>query len=188
MELSFVVLETPRLILKGISPELMNTIFNEMDKAAIQQLLGHRTEQEYEEELAKHLKGYASYNRRFLLFLLMEKESKKIIGRCGLHNMNLEDKRAEIGYIMREESFKSKGFMSEAVDRIIAYGFEEIKLNRIEAMVGINNVPSQKILHRFNFTLEGQLRQHKKMEGYFTDSKVFSLLAEEYLSPEKKSR
>ena len=80
-----ILLETPRLHLKGFSPEDMNVIFTTMPREEIKDLLGHQSDEEFEKEAAKQQNGYASYNRRFVLFSLIDKISGKIIGRCGLH-------------------------------------------------------------------------------------------------------
>lgn len=180
--MNLITLETPRLILKGFSPEDMKFIFTNFSKSKIMELLGHRSEDDYLKEVNKHHKGYSSYNRSFKLFLLTDKASANIIGRCGLHNWNTEHQRAEIGYVMEDENFKRKSLMSESVKIIIDYGFQELHLNRLEALVGVGNVPSIRILEKNHFKKEGVLRQHLCISGKFEDSFCYSLLLEEYHS------
>ena len=179
--MNFETIETRRLILKGISPDDMKYIFENLTKPEIKKILGHRSEEDYRKEEIKHIKGYSSYNRSFMLFLLIDKESNSIIGRCGLHNWNKEHKRAEIGYIMEDERFKGKGLMTEAINAIIDYGFNKLNLNRIEALVGIGNVPSLRLMERYNFKKEGVLRQHYHVSDNFEDSLLFSKLYCEYI-------
>lgn len=174
------IIETNRLNLKIVSYETMNYIFKNFKKNKIKTILGHRSEKDYEKEEKKHIEGYSSYNRRFILFLLIEKGSDKIIGRCGLHNWNMENKRAEIGYFMNDESYKNKGLMTEAVYATIDYGFNIMKLNRIESLVGIENIPSLRIMKKLNFKKEGQLRQYFYNSDKFEDSILFSKLFNEY--------
>lgn len=178
--MNFVIIETDRLVLKGLSPSDIKYIFDNLSKPEIKELLGHRTEEDYEKEESKHKNGYAAYNRSFLLFLLVDKESGLIIGRCGLHNWNKEHKRAEIGYVMEMEDFKRKGLMTEAVKAIIDYGFRELSLNRIEAIVGAGNIPSLKIVESFNFIKEGTMRQQHFADDQYEDSIFFSKLRYEY--------
>lgn len=173
-------LETPRLILKGFSPEDMNYIFSNLNKTEIMQLLGHRNDEDFLKEKEKQQKGYATYNRSFKLFVLHEKVSGIIIGRCGIHNWNRDHFRAEIGYNLSEEIFKRKGFMSEAIEVIIAYGFRELNLNRMEALVAPGNVPSIRLLQKNNFIQEAVLKQHYLHEGKFDDSLMFALLRGDY--------
>lgn len=178
--MNFIQLETDRLLLKGVSSEHMKYIFNNHSKSEIMEILALRTEESYAKEEFKHKNGYSSYNRLFILFMLIHKESGNMIGRCGLHNWNPEHKRAEIGYVMEDESFKRQGLMSETVKAVIDYGFSELALNRIEALIGIDNVASLKIAEKFNFTQEGVLRKHYYIGGKFVDSVVFSKLATEH--------
>ena len=185
--MNFETIETRRLILKGISPHDMNYIFENLEKSEIKKILGHRSEEDYQKEETKYKNGYSSYNRSFLLFLLTDKESDTIIGRCGLHNWNIEHKRAEIGYIMEDESYKGKKLMTEAINAILDYGFNKMNLNRIEALVGSNNIPSLRLMEKFNFKREGVLRQHRRVSDLFENSVLFSRLFCEYVN-EKAQR
>ena len=181
MNLNPIIIETKRLKLTGFSPQDMTSVFENFSKDERRKILGHRTEEDYQKEEYKYKNGYASYNRSFILFLLSEKEYDNIIGRCGLHNWNVEHNRAEIGYNISDENFKRKGLMTEAVSAIIDYGFNTLKLHRIEALVGSNNIPSLKIMERNRFIKEGLLRQHYYITDKYEDSVLFSKLYNEYI-------
>lgn len=178
--MKFEHLETKRLQLRGLSPEDMDYIFEQVAKEEAKKILGHRSEDDYLKEKRKQQDGYASYNRRFVLFLLVDKESGRVIGRCGIHNWNKEHRRAELGYRMEDERFKRKGLMSEAVRAVIDYGFRRLDLNRLDALVGVGNVPSLRLMEKNGFVREGVLRQHMLVGGAFVDSVLFSKLREEY--------
>ncbi len=178
--INFKLIETNRLILKGLSPQDMTVLFENYPKEEIKTILGHSSEEAYQKEERKYQNGYASYNRSFLLFLLEDKASGKIIGRCGLHNWNMDHQRAEIGYSMEDEDFKQRGLMSEAVEAVIDYGFTQLKLNRIEALVASYNTASLRLLEKNGFVQEGVLRNHYLVDGIFEDSVVFSKLREEF--------
>ena len=179
--MNFQMIETSRLLLKGISHDVMKNIFNQLEKSQIMDLLGHRSDEDFLKEEFKHKNGYSCYNRGFVLFLLVEKTSGKIIGRCGIHNWNLDHNRAEIGYVMEDEGYRKMGLMSEAVNAIIGYAFNVIKLNRLEAIVGKANVPSIKIIENNNFKKEGLLRQYFYESGKFEDAVLYSMLLSEYM-------
>ena len=173
-------IETPRMRLTGISHEEMAYIFEHFPKPEIKKILGHRSEEEYQKEESKHKNGYSSYNRRFKLFLLADKETGTIIGRCGLHNWNPDHSRAEIGYIMEDEAYKGKRLMAEALGAVLEYGFNTLNLNRIEALVGSNNTPSLKLMEKYRFTKEGVMKQHYYIGGQYEDFVVFARLYEDY--------
>jgi [ribosomal protein S5]-alanine N-acetyltransferase len=174
-------IETQRLRLTGLTPLDMSLIFEKYIKEDIKKILGHHSDEEYEKEAFKQRSGYAAYNRGFIQFLIREKGDEQVIGRCGLHNWNPEHHRAEIGYHLSEESYKRKGLMTEAVAAVIGYGFNTLHLNRIEAMAAKDNIPSLRILAKFNFVNEGTLRAHYFTGKRYEDSIVFSILRDEYL-------
>ncbi len=184
--MNFKQIETRRLTLKGLSPEDMKTLFENYPKEEIKQILGHRSENDFLKEENKYKNGYASYNRSFMLFLLTDKTSGTIIGRCGIHNWNVDHRRAEIGYAMEDESYKKLGLMSEALEAVIDYGFKQMNLNRIEALVASYNVPSLRLLEKNGFVREGVLRNHYLVDEVFEDSIMFSKLYEEYVNDKKQ--
>lgn len=184
--MNFELLETGRLILKGLSPDDMKYIFENCPEPEIKNILGHRTDEDYQKEKNKYKNGYSSYNRSFMLFLMIDKATGANIGRCGIHNWNAEHRRAEIGYVMEEENYKRKGLMTEALGAVIEYGFNKINLHRMEALVGAGNIPSLRLMEKYNFVKEGLLRQHYYTGGQYQDSVVFSKLYEEYAKESNK--
>jgi len=188
MILKPITIETPRLKLIGYSSRDVTSIFEKLSRVEVMKTLGHNSEEDYQKEEYKHRNGYSSYNRDFILFLLMEKVTNNIIGRCGLHNWNREHNRAEIGYNISSEEHKRKGLMTEAVSAIIDYGFNELNLNRIEALVGCKNIPSIKIIEKQLFVREGLLRQHCLVGEEYEDSILFSILDSEFAVRKEEKR
>lgn len=66
--------------------------------------------------------------------------------------------------------------MSEAVTRVIEYGFHELQLNRIGAVVFIENEASNRLLRKLGFQQEGILRDYMVQNGSAHDTYVYSLL------------
>ena len=61
---------------------------------------------------------------------------------------------------MSDDNYKQKGLMSEAVEAIIDYGFNALRLHRIEAFIGPDNVASLRLIKKMHFVQEGILREH----------------------------
>ncbi|RZK54261.1 MAG: N-acetyltransferase [Pedobacter sp.] len=175
--MNFETLETDRLILRKLSPSDFTRIFENYSQEEIMELLGHTSEEEYIQEQIKCQKGYTTYNRSVEHFQIIDKKSMNIIGSCKFHNWYLDHKRAELGYAITNEDFKGIGIMSETLKPLIEYGFSIMGLHRIEAYVGSNNIPSLKLMEKFNFIKEGYLRQHYFIDGNFEDSVLFSKLS-----------
>ena len=73
-----------------------------------------------------------------------------------------------------------KGIMTEAVEQVIKYGFENMQLHRIEALVADYNIASLNLLKRQGFVFEGTMRQDYVVNGKSEDSDCYSLLKHEW--------
>jgi ribosomal-protein-alanine N-acetyltransferase len=98
-----------------------------------------------------------------------------LIGVAGFYRINVENFRAEIGYILHP-SHSGKGLISEVVKELIDYGFNTMKLHSIEAVIAPENYASAKVLEKNGFIQEGLFKENQYFEGRFLDSAVYSLL------------
>lgn len=177
-----IVLETERLILQELTPELYDYMFAKWSDEDIMAYLGNPTDADFELEKQKYIKGLTSFYLSFKNFLIVEKSTSRIIGRIGYHTWKAAHERAEIGYGLYYEEDKNKGYMKEAMKTVLIYGFEQMNLNRVEAFASPLNTPSIKLIERYGFQYEGLLRQHYGRNGVREDSAVYGLLRSEYES------
>jgi RimJ/RimL family protein N-acetyltransferase len=93
------------------------------------------------------LRSIEGWNKRgFGLWAVVEKESGRMIGYCGL--MFLEGTtEVELAYGLAK-SVWDKGFATEAARAALRFGFEELKLERIVAVVNPQNEASRKVLEK----------------------------------------
>ena len=70
--------------------------------------------------------------------------------------------------------------MTEALRAVLKYGFEEMRLNRIQAIIDSKNTRSMQLVRRLGFKKEGVLRQRSYFNGRFLDDVMFSLLMTEW--------
>ena len=66
------------------------------------------------------------------------KDDDTLIGSCGFHHFDEGYHRAETGYILNR-AYWGQGIMAEALAAILTYGFSEMGLHRIEAIIDIAN-------------------------------------------------
>lgn len=170
---------TPRLILKSITPALIHELFNTKSKEEIKSYFGF-DDTGFEHYKDMHEKGMETHRISIFVFLLIDKESGQPIGECGFHTWNTTHNRAEVFYNMRDESFKQKGLMTEALKAVLEFGFTELKLHRVEALLDPMNEPSLKLLLRYGFTKEGTMREDYVVNGKNEDSDCYSLLKWEW--------
>jgi len=137
---------------------------------------------EVAEEKKKAQYGFRTYNKSYLMFLIIDRETSEILGYCGYHTWYLEHNRAEIGYGLYSDNWKGKGVMTEVLSTVLNYGFTEMNLRRVEAFISPDNVASLSTVKKFGFIREGQLRSHYVKGDNIEDSVVYSLLVNEYNS------
>ncbi|WP_404456175.1 GNAT family N-acetyltransferase [Oceanobacillus kapialis] len=104
------VLETKHYLLRGIKEEDAKTLLLFMgDKKTMQYITPHpvRTESEMREEIAKYLERFAE--KKEIPWVILNKETKEIVGQFRFHKLDLWHRKTEIGAIIREE-YQKKGF------------------------------------------------------------------------------
>ena len=103
------------------------------------------------------------------------KDNPKLIGIIGHYRIKPEHYRAEIGYMILPE-FNGKGIVTEAINEVVNYGFNIMKLNSIEAIIDPKNKASEKVLLKNGFVKEAHILENEYYDGKFIDSVIYSLL------------
>jgi RimJ/RimL family protein N-acetyltransferase len=70
--------------------------------------------------------------------------------------------------------------MSEALQLVVRFSFRSLEVNRLEALVIKENIPSVRFLEKLGFQLEGTLRQYALIKGLFQDMQCYSMLKDDY--------
>jgi ribosomal-protein-alanine N-acetyltransferase len=174
-------IHTQRLLLKGITPQVIHTIFDSQSENEIKKFFGV-DDKEYLRLKEMHEKGMETHRHSLFFFLLVEKDTNQPVGECGFHTWNSIHRRAELYYVLRNDMHKRKGYMTEVVPHVVQYGFEEMGLHRIEALVANWNTPSIKLLQKNQFVYEGIVREDYVVNDKNEDSDCYSLLKQEWQS------
>jgi ribosomal-protein-alanine N-acetyltransferase len=106
------------------------------------------------------------------------KSDKIVIGIAGFVQFFSEHSRGEIAYVLSPK-YQNKGYMTEALKMVLEYGFNMIKLRRIEAKCEINNFSSERVLQKLGFRLEGCFYNFIKRKGLYRDYKIYALIKEQ---------
>ena len=175
---TFPEIETERLLLREMLPE---------DAPAIYKLFGDPLVTRYYdldtyENIAQAEELIEFFDESFELerairWGIERKSDGALMGTCGY--VWLRTHRGEIGYELQSDYWR-QGYMREALDAILDFGYTELTLNRIEALVMVDNAASAGLLTALGFTQEGILRHHDYFKGAFHDMRLFSLLHDEF--------
>jgi ribosomal-protein-alanine N-acetyltransferase len=114
---------------------------------------------------------------------IIYKEIGKLVGTIGFHVWSPQNSYAEVGYALSKD-YWNKGIMTEAYSEVIKFGFERMKLNRIEATCKLANTASEKVMLKCGMTYEGIMRKKLFAKGDFHDLKLYSLLKSDWQKPE----
>jgi len=183
----FPILETERLILREITSEDAHSIFNVFSNDKIMELYGQFpfTKVEEANKLINIFQDNFNSGKGIRWGILLKKNNR-FIGTVGFHNWNERHHRAEIGYELDIGAW-GKGYMHEALEAIIGFGFVSMGLNRIEAVVYPKNDASISLLLKHNFKKEGLLEEYTFYRDKFQDLYMFSLLKKNWLRSRKSS-
>lgn len=151
-------LETERMFLKILTLENTEEIFHHFSNPSVTNHMDIepcKDKQEAENIINYHLDNPGC---RWGLF---NKEGNKVIGTIGFHELrkSKDEFIAEVGFDLSSD-YWGKGYMSEALNEVILFGFNQMNLTKIDATVEKDNEQSIKLMNRFNFTNEGETKEH----------------------------
>jgi len=102
------------------------------------------------------------------------------IGGIGVHpQLDVHCKNAEIGYFIGEP-FWGKGIITQAIQKMVVYGFENWDVQRIFARPFGTNIGSQKALEKARFKLEARLEKTIFKNGVYEDELIYAVRRGEY--------
>lgn len=131
-----------------------------------------------EDEFIKHhepLTATYQYGYGFLCTVLAQ--TNQIIGKCGLLKATKDpDDHSvlELAYLV-DHKFWRKGYATEAVDTLMKYAFEDLKIDKLVANTYKANLNSNKILVRSGFILNREFRNAKgsELQEYSINSEAY---------------
>ena len=100
------------------------------------------------------------------------------LGVCGLNHFDYEARMANMGYWIRTGETR-KGAATSAALLLARFGFDELRLNRIEILVSTENTPSQKVAEKAGAKREGLLRGRLVVRNKVHDAIIYSLIPED---------
>jgi RimJ/RimL family protein N-acetyltransferase len=172
-------LETDRLIIRGPLPG---------DGQAVREaVLESKEELRLWMPWAMEIPGEMDYEKRVregqLRFLSREdlwmfiflKESQVLIGSTGLHRIDWEVPKFEIGYWIRS-SYARQGYITEAVNGITNFAFDTLDAKRVEIRCDKLNERSAAVARRTGFEHEATLHNHARhhLTGALRDTLIFA--------------
>lgn len=92
------------------------------------------------------------------------KQTGIVAGYCSFVRINFIGNTGEVNYYIRP-SHRAKGLASEALKAVLAYGFAELDLNRIQARCSLNNPASERVMQSAEMRFDRMIKSDSSFEG-----------------------
>jgi ribosomal-protein-alanine N-acetyltransferase len=152
----FANIETQRLLLKCIDQSDREFIFEEFQNEFINQYLYDAEPMTAIEQADELIEFYTMKEpRNQHRWVLLNKLDHKKMGTCGFHFWDRQKNKVEIGFELVQQE-NGKGYMQEAVEAILEFAQVKMKVNKIIAIVYVENRKCKNLLEKFGFIIVGQ--------------------------------
>ena len=119
--------------------------------------------------------------RTSFVFCITHIDTKQFIGLIALNLGKQSYRTAEVWYKIHLDHWK-KGYTTEALTNLLDFGFNELKLHRIEAGCAVENIASIKVLEKAGMTKEGMKRKKLPIRGGWKDNYFYAILEEDFVN------
>ena len=177
---SFPELNTQRLLLRQITQDDDKSLLEVLSDEDTCEYLTHNAVNDIE-IIKRMIAGMQRFfdEKQRIRWGIAQKTDNTLIGHCGFFDIDRSNCSAEISYCLKSGLW-GQGIMTEALDTMLKFGFEDYGLNRIVAKVMKDNAGSIKVLQKLGFVQEGILRDSLYKNGQYHDLMIFSILKSEY--------
>jgi RimJ/RimL family protein N-acetyltransferase len=178
-----------------LAPHTVVRRFREEDGAALYELIqdnDSRLSDDFPKTLASaHTQeGAEFFVRERLADWLMQREycfgiwhnkDAKLIGMIRIFRIDWRIPRAEVGFFI-DEGYSQQGLMTESLKVVLQFVFQQLKVEKLQLMTSMENIPSQRLARKVSFRREGDLRANfRKGSGELIDTMLFGLTRSEWL-------
>lgn len=118
----------------------------------------------------------AKEKNRSFIFVIELIASQQFIGLIGLRPGKEKYNKAEVWFKFHYH-FWNNGYGTEALKRIIAFGFDELNLHRIEAGCATENTGSVKVMEKAGTIREAHTRQLLPLKSGWADNYGYAILS-----------
>lgn len=165
--------------LRAIEEKDSDILFRMINSSEIEKALGSFSLPVNEAQQREWIANYRNTEKQ--IRWMIELDNEAVIGVIMLYDIDMKNGTAEVGYkIMADKEVRMQGDMDDAMQGVLKYAFEELRLNCVTAHALADNVRSERLLERNGFVQEGLLRQRVYQSGAYVDMKVFSILQGEF--------
>ncbi|WP_025742110.1 GNAT family N-acetyltransferase [Aquimarina pacifica] len=117
--------------------------------------------------------------RTQFVFSIRLKSTDQFIGLMAITKSHYKYQKGEVWYKLHP-SFWGNGYATEALKRLVEFGFETLNLHRIEAGCAVENIGSIKVLEKVGMIREGRRRENLPLKSGWSDNYDYGILRDEF--------
>ena len=168
-------IESPRLLIRLIAESDLPALMEVNGDDEVTRFVPYPTWQSLDDAKAwfKRMADLQAAGKA-LQFVVTTKATGKAIGTCLLFHFEEVTASAELGYVLGQAHW-GQGYMREALTALINYGFDQMFLRILDAVVDVRNVRSARLLLRLGFVNAGLPHHHEITKGEATETEIYRL-------------
>ncbi len=169
-------LETDRLLLRRVAANDVNEIMELRGNPETMKFVPRPLVTNLEQAMA-HFKLIDDKieNNEGINWAITLKGNDQLIGIMGHYKIQPEHYRSEVGYMILPQ-YHGQGITAEALKAVLAYGFDDMQLHSVEAILDAENHASERVLQKSGFVKEAHFIENECYNGEFRDTLIYSLL------------
>lgn len=117
----------------------------------------------------------------FFDWSLVLADSGKMIGTCGFAAIDMDNNAGEVGYVLNPE-YWGKGYATEALERVLSFGFGVLRMNRIYVRIMAGNAASERVARKCGMRHEATFYSSLMVKGEYRTIKYYAILRDEFYS------
>lgn len=117
--------------------------------------------------------------RKGYVFGIDLNDSNQFVGLIAINLGRPKFRRAEVWFKIHKD-YWNKGYTTEALKKILEFGFCHLNLHRIEAGCAVENIASARVIEKAGMVREGLCRKDLPIRGVWKDSYSYAILEEEF--------
>ena len=174
----FPIIETDRVCLRQFNDSDLENVFSGLSHPDIVKYYGVSFESL--EATKEQMTWFSDLekNATGIWWAICSKGDGKFLGAGGLNDLDIENKKAEIGFWLLPENW-GHGIIAEVVPLILNHAFNNLGIHRVEGFVETENVNCKKALLKLKFRLEGTMKDCEIKNGKFISLQIYAKFKDE---------
>ncbi len=177
-----ITFETPRLILRKVTPEDLDNIFEYCKNPNVARYVtwdAHQSLEDTKKFINYALDSYKVGAPEPMAIILKDDPKQRMIGSVGLIPASPKNRTFELGYVIAEE-YWGKGIVAEAAKPLINFGFKHFAMQRLQCRCDILNPQSSRVMEKLGMQYEGTLKASMYLKGKLRDMHMYSIVKSDF--------